>query len=103
MAILTMLVRRLLILVLGQKLINEFLGQELVDALLGDSTVSWIVSIVGTGGLLLWSMRDKLLQRLVVKAAIAAPPVSTINEIKEDVAAMPLSEKLQKAFERKGY
>jgi hypothetical protein len=97
-ALLRMLIRRLLLIILGNAAINEFLGPELVEYLLGDSVVSGIVAAVGTLALLLWSARDKILERVQLKEAIAAPPSATVTEVVAVVKAKPVGEKLAEAF-----
>lgn len=96
--LLGMLIRRALFLILGSALVQRFLGPDIVRYLLGDGVVAQIVTAVGTLLLILWSFRERILVRLRLKAAIAAPPRTSIQTIKADVAAQPIAEKLSLAF-----
>lgn len=96
--LLTMLIRRVLLIVLGNAAISQFLGPDIVAYLLGDGMVAHIVTVVGAAALILWSAKDKILVRLKLKEAIAAPPRTSIQTINADVKAIPLSDKLALAF-----
>lgn len=89
--------RRLLIIVLGNAVISAFLGPDLIEFLLGDGVVAGIVGAVGTALLLGWSMREKILGRVRLKFAAASQP-TTVNEVKAEVAALPITAKVATAF-----
>lgn len=96
--LLTMICRRILLVLFGSALLERIFGKEIVDYILGDSVFSTILTAAVTGLLLLWSMRTKILVRVGLKAAIAMPPTSTLDAVREEVKATPTSEKLAVAF-----
>lgn len=95
--LLTMLLRRILLAILGGALAERLLGREIVEYLLGDSNLTTIVTAALTGLLLLWSAREKIITRVRLKFAAASQP-TTVNEVKAEVAALPASAKLATAF-----
>jgi len=97
MELLGLIIRRVLIIVLGNAAISAFLGPDVVNYILGDGTVAQIVAGVGTLALLLWSMRDKIIAKVRLPAAASGAP-TTVAEVKKEVQLMPASEKLSEAF-----
>jgi hypothetical protein len=95
--LITMLIRRLLFLVLGNAAISALLGPELVEYLGADNVVTGIAAAVGALGLLLWSGREKIIGRVRLKFAAASQP-TTVNDVKAEVAQLPVSAAVATAF-----
>lgn len=96
--IISMLLRRLLIVILAQQVVSRVLGPEIVETLLGDGTAGWVVSIAGSLALILYSFWDRILIKLRLKAAIISPPSTTVAEVKQEVTAVPTVAKVVDGF-----
>lgn len=81
------LVRRLLLIILGSAAVQKIFGPGAVE-LLSDSFVGALMSVLGTVGLLLWSLLDRKVEDEKVEVAIAAPPTTTVEQVEKKVSVL---------------
>lgn len=85
--LLTMLIRRALLVLFASTALGRWLGNDVTEYLLGDSVIIEIASGVITVGLLVWSAFEKFLTERSIAVARDASASTTRQEIKETVAA----------------
>ena len=93
----TLLVRRALLIVLAPFVSHGIVDQALLDRLLFDGSTR-IVAVLAVCGLVIWSMRSKVWNIVLLHLAHQAPPGAPITEVHSDAKELGIVGRLSLAF-----
>ena len=90
-------VRWALLILLAPLVTRGIVPQNVADSVLNEGTMQ-IVAALASLAVLAWSCRDKIVDWIGIKKALHAPASTPVEQIKSEVAAMPMTEKVSVAF-----